>query len=157
MVSGNLSKDDLGLDSESDLEGYEEWHGIDDDAEVDLDESDDDDVDEDDEETDDESEEGEDDDDDNEVTGEEVEEDVKGRSASEDADDAIDSNREDHATGLAETSAAEKSTLSPAAPAGRYIPPHLRAAQLGEKAAADGAKVAERIKLERKAQGLLNK
>lgn len=39
----------------------------------------------------------------------------------------------------------------------RYVPPHLRAAQLAEKAAGDGARAAERAKLERKAQGLLNK
>ncbi|KLT45053.1 ARM repeat-containing protein [Cutaneotrichosporon oleaginosum] len=46
---------------------------------------------------------------------------------------------------------------TPAPAPGRYIPPHLRAAQLAEKAAGDGAKAAERAKLERKAQGLLNK
>ncbi|BEI81480.1 hypothetical protein CcaverHIS002_0206400 [Cutaneotrichosporon cavernicola] len=40
---------------------------------------------------------------------------------------------------------------------GRYVPPHLRAAMLAEKAAGDGARAAERAKLERKAQGLLNK
>jgi nucleolar MIF4G domain-containing protein 1 len=43
------------------------------------------------------------------------------------------------------------------APASRYIPPQLRAAQLTEKANGDKAKAEERIKLERKAQGLLNK
>ncbi len=46
---------------------------------------------------------------------------------------------------------------APAPAPGRYVPPHLRAAQLAEKAAGDGAKAAERAKLERKAQGLLNK
>lgn len=44
----------------------------------------------------------------------------------------------------------------PAAPA-KYIPPSLRAAQLAEKSKGDAGKVAEKLKLERKAQGLLNK
>ncbi|ODN78032.1 hypothetical protein L202_05115 [Cryptococcus amylolentus CBS 6039] len=39
----------------------------------------------------------------------------------------------------------------------KYIPPHLRAAQLAEKAKGDKAKIEARLKLERKAQGLLNK
>ena len=39
----------------------------------------------------------------------------------------------------------------------KYIPPHLRAAALAEKAAGDAQKIEERRKLERKAQGLLNK
>ncbi|GMK55154.1 hypothetical protein CspeluHIS016_0202100 [Cutaneotrichosporon spelunceum] len=41
---------------------------------------------------------------------------------------------------------------APAPAAGRYVPPHLRAAMLAEKAAGDGARAAERAKLERKAQ-----
>ncbi|WVQ97462.1 hypothetical protein IAU59_004575 [Kwoniella sp. CBS 9459] len=39
----------------------------------------------------------------------------------------------------------------------KYVPPHLRAAQLEEKARGSKEKVEERIRLERKAQGLLNK
>lgn len=39
----------------------------------------------------------------------------------------------------------------------RYIPPHLRAAALAEKAAGDKGKIEERRKLDRKAQGILNK
>ncbi|WWC66159.1 uncharacterized protein I206_100060 [Kwoniella pini CBS 10737] len=39
----------------------------------------------------------------------------------------------------------------------KYIPPHLRAAQLEENARGNKEKAEERIKLERKAQGLLNK
>ena len=39
----------------------------------------------------------------------------------------------------------------------KYIPPHLRAAALAEKAAGDVKKVEERRKLERKVQGCLNK
>lgn len=39
----------------------------------------------------------------------------------------------------------------------KYIPPHLRAAALAEKAAGDEKKAEERRKLEKKTQGLLNK
>lgn len=39
----------------------------------------------------------------------------------------------------------------------KYIPPHLRAAALADKAAGDAQKIEERRKLERKTQGLLNK
>ncbi|KAK8866155.1 hypothetical protein IAR55_001306 [Kwoniella newhampshirensis] len=39
----------------------------------------------------------------------------------------------------------------------KYVPPHLRAAQLEERARGNKAKTEERIRLERKAQGLLNK
>lgn len=53
---------------------------------------------------------------------------------------------------------AQPLTADSTAPApGRYVPPHMRAAQLAEKAAGDSAKAAEREKLQRKAQGLLNK
>lgn len=39
----------------------------------------------------------------------------------------------------------------------RYVPPHMRAALLAEKAAGDKEKMEEKRKLERKLQGLLNK
>ncbi|WVR06094.1 hypothetical protein IAU60_003122 [Kwoniella sp. DSM 27419] len=39
----------------------------------------------------------------------------------------------------------------------KYVPPHMRAAQLEEKAKGSKEKTEERIRLERKAQGLLNK
>lgn len=39
----------------------------------------------------------------------------------------------------------------------KYIPPSLRAAQIAEKSNGDASKVAEKLKLERKTQGLLNK
>ncbi|KAK4689479.1 nucleolar MIF4G domain-containing protein 1, partial [Tremellales sp. Uapishka_1] len=39
----------------------------------------------------------------------------------------------------------------------KYLPPHLRAAELEERAKGNKEKIEERIKLERKAQGLLNK
>lgn len=39
----------------------------------------------------------------------------------------------------------------------KYIPPHLRAAQLEEKAKGNKEKAEEKIRLERKAQGLLNR
>jgi nucleolar MIF4G domain-containing protein 1 len=39
----------------------------------------------------------------------------------------------------------------------KYIPPSLRAAQLAEKSKGDASKVAEKLKLDRKVQGLLNK
>jgi nucleolar MIF4G domain-containing protein 1 len=42
-------------------------------------------------------------------------------------------------------------------PAIKYIPPHLRAAQLEEKSRGSKEKIEERLKLERKSQGLLNK
>lgn len=58
-------------------------------------------------------------------------------------------------TAVADTPAPDAAPEAPVA--GRYIPPHLRAAALAEKSAGDGAKALERIKLERKAQGLLNK
>lgn len=161
MEQGKLRKDDLQLDSDSELEGFEEWHGIDSDAEVDLSESGEDlednegsdgeeDVTGDEEDEDDSGDDGEDD----EVDLEESEADSAGdNSDSESGDEA-----EDEPDSGAELKKAEElATSAPAAPTGRYVPPHLRAAQLGEKAATDGAKVAERIKLERKAQGLLNK
>lgn len=46
---------------------------------------------------------------------------------------------------------------TPATPATKYIPPHLRAAQLAEKAQGSKEKTVERQKLERRTQGLLNK
>jgi len=55
----------------------------------------------------------------------------------------------------------EDSTAAAPAPSAaeptKYIPPHLRAAALAEKAAGDAQKIEERRKLERKTQGLLNK
>jgi len=39
----------------------------------------------------------------------------------------------------------------------RYVPPHMRAAALEEKAKGDKDKAAQLVKLERKTQGLLNK
>lgn len=45
----------------------------------------------------------------------------------------------------------------PAQTATKYVPPHMRAAQLAEKAKGSKEKVVERQKLERKTQGLLNK
>lgn len=158
MEQGKLRKDDLQLDSDSDLEGYDEWHGIDSDAEVDLSESEgDDEEDGESEDEDDESgvdeEESDDGGDDGEVDLEESDdEQVAEDDVSGDSDDDEESEAPAEVKEIVETP-----TPAPAAPAGRYIPPHLRAAQLGEKAAADGAKVAERMKLERKAQGLLNK
>ena len=44
-----------------------------------------------------------------------------------------------------------------AAPATKYVPPHMRAAQLAEKAQGSKEKALSRQKLERKLQGLLNK
>lgn len=68
------------------------------------------------------------------------------------ASDDSDGEEAGAATGDAVPTAEE---TAPAA--GRYLPPHMRAAQLAEKAAGDSVKAAERVKLERKAQGLLNK
>ncbi|WWD17639.1 hypothetical protein CI109_102080 [Kwoniella shandongensis] len=52
-----------------------------------------------------------------------------------------------------------ETTVTPSEPAAptKYVPPHLRAAQLEEKARGNKEKNEERIRLERKAQGLLNK
>lgn len=148
MEKGKLSKDDLELDSDSDLEGFEEWHGIASDGEVDLSE-------------DDESGEDEDGSDEEgaESSGEEEEEASEDENGESDEDGSEDGEASDSNDGseVDTKKVDEAPAAEPAAPAGRYIPPHLRAAQLGEKAATDGAKVAERIKLERKAQGLLNK
>lgn len=60
----------------------------------------------------------------------------------------------------AEPSAPSDSTASSStdAPApSKYIPPHLRAAQLEEKAKGNKEKAEEKVRLERKAQGLLNR
>lgn len=151
MQKGQLKRDDLQLDSDSELEGFEEWHGIDSDAEVDLSESDEDDNDEGGSEEDGESAEDEEEASDDAGEDEDVDLDESGDSSEGESDD-----EDEPATGVKEAADAAAAP-EPATPAGRYVPPHLRAAQLGEKAATDGAKVAERIKLERKAQGLLNK
>lgn len=45
----------------------------------------------------------------------------------------------------------------PTSSGNKYVPPHMRAAMLEEKAKGDRNKAAELGKLERKAQGLLNK
>lgn len=156
MEQGKLRKDDLQLDSDSELEGYEEWHGIDSDAEVDLSEGEED------------EDMGEESDGDDDSGEEEDESDDDGDDERVDLEESDDEEAEgegssdsDNVTEPEAPSAAKEEDEvpppAPAAPAGRYIPPHLRAAQLGEKAATDGAKVAERMKLERKAQGLLNK
>lgn len=52
-------------------------------------------------------------------------------------------------------STASSSTEAPAP--SKYIPPHLRAAQLEEKAKGNKEKAEEKVRLERKAQGLLNR
>lgn len=52
-------------------------------------------------------------------------------------------------------STASSSTDAPAP--SKYIPPHLRAAQLEEKAKGNKEKAEEKVRLERKAQGLLNR
>lgn len=156
MEQGKLRKDDLQLDSDSELEGYEEWHGIDSDAEVDLSEGEgDEDMGEESDGDDDSGEEEDERDDDGDaekVDLEESDEEEGEVDGSSDGDDEAEPEAPSEAK-----QADEAPAPAPAAPAGRYIPPHLRAAQLGEKAATDGAKVAERMKLERKAQGLLNK
>ncbi|KAK6905960.1 hypothetical protein I203_106795 [Kwoniella mangroviensis CBS 8507] len=61
---------------------------------------------------------------------------------------------EDNATN---TAASIGDTTSDAAAPTKYVPPHLRAAQLEENAKGNKQKAEELIKLERKAQGLLNK
>ncbi|WWC86492.1 uncharacterized protein L201_001369 [Kwoniella dendrophila CBS 6074] len=51
----------------------------------------------------------------------------------------------------------EEATQSSISAPTKYVPPHLRAAQLEENAKGNKEKAEERLKLERKAQGLLNK
>jgi nucleolar MIF4G domain-containing protein 1 len=62
-------------------------------------------------------------------------------------DDGIQSSQEE-----AEIDLSENET-----PATKYVPPHMRAAQLAEKAQGSKEKALSRQKLERKLQGLLNK
>jgi nucleolar MIF4G domain-containing protein 1 len=63
----------------------------------------------------------------------------------------------DSAGGSREAKLNESITSDPATTTTKYIPPHLRAAALAERAAGDSQKVEIRRKLERKAQGCLNK
>lgn len=70
--------------------------------------------------------------------------------------DSGESDDESEESGGAADLPAETTAAATTAPT-RYVPPHMRAAQLAEKAAGDSVKAAERVKLERKAQGLLNK
>lgn len=59
--------------------------------------------------------------------------------------------------GIDSVSSPQSTQLDTEVPATKYIPPHLRAAALAEKAAEDKDKIEARRKLERKAQGILNK
>jgi nucleolar MIF4G domain-containing protein 1 len=60
--------------------------------------------------------------------------------------------------GISSPSRSDSSPVPASAPTpSKYVPPHLRAALLEEKALGNKQKAEERQKLERKAQGLLNK
>ncbi|WVQ76970.1 hypothetical protein IAR50_006649 [Cryptococcus sp. DSM 104548] len=89
------------------------------------------------------------------------EEEFQGFSDNDDAESESGSQGEDDPS---EQGPVDSQTLADAAPASedqlaptKYVPPHLRAAQLAEKAKGDKAKMEARMKLERKAQGLLNR
>ncbi|KAL7419240.1 suppressor of glycerol defect [Cryptotrichosporon argae] len=94
------------------------------------------------------------DEDDNEDSEDDDCDDVPNAAAS--GDDGMDATRAaDH---IDAEPAPAVAAAGPAEPApGKYVPPHVRAAQLAAKADADSVKAAERVKLERRAQGLLNK
>nr|XP_018267412.1 MIF4G/MA4 domain-containing protein [Kwoniella dejecticola CBS 10117]OBR89570.1 MIF4G/MA4 domain-containing protein [Kwoniella dejecticola CBS 10117] len=92
-----------------------------------------------------------------------AEEDVEGEDdhpgAEIDLDEPIS---EDQASGSGQRDSPQTTTAPPADTANsagpsKYVPPHLRAAQLEENARGNKEKAEERIKLERKSQGLLNK
>jgi nucleolar MIF4G domain-containing protein 1 len=78
-------------------------------------------------------------------------------SSDQDSGDLLD--EEEPWNGIAEDTgpAVDVAVAPAAAEPTKYIPPHLRAAALAEKAAGDAQKIEERRKLERKTQGLLNK
>jgi nucleolar MIF4G domain-containing protein 1 len=76
-------------------------------------------------------------------------------------DDGIQSSQEEAEIDLSENEVSDSGDLEEekeaAAPATKYVPPHMRAAQLAEKAQGSKEKALSRQKLERKLQGLLNK
>lgn len=103
------------------------------------------------------------DDDDDDDDGSEQDEDVDSEMSDEDEEEADNDDEndginldEDDSDAEGGTSAGTKQA-APAAPATKYVPPHLRAAQLAEKAQGSKEKALDRQKLERKTQGLLNK
>lgn len=110
-----------------------------------------------------------DDDEDNEIGDEEEEfmgfsdqeeDQEKKEDVSEEEDESLVRKRDQARPDDAEPSAPSDSTASSStdAPApSKYIPPHLRAAQLEEKAKGNKEKAEEKVRLERKAQGLLNR
>jgi nucleolar MIF4G domain-containing protein 1 len=69
------------------------------------------------------------------------------------------SDQEDAEIDLSENEVTEPKEDEEAAPmaATKYVPPHMRAAQLAEKAQGSKEKALSKQKLERKLQGLLNK
>lgn len=84
----------------------------------------------------------------------------KKEDVSEEEDESLVRKRDQARPDDAEPSAPSDSTASSStdAPApSKYIPPHLRAAQLEEKAKGNKEKAEEKVRLERKAQGLLNR
>jgi nucleolar MIF4G domain-containing protein 1 len=80
-------------------------------------------------------------------------------------DDGIQSSQEEAEIDLSENEVSDSGDLeeeeekeaAAAAAATKYVPPHMRAAQLAEKAQGSKEKALSRQKLERKLQGLLNK
>lgn len=99
-------------------------------------------------------------DDDEVASGDDVSDDALGSDdEEEDAADVSDghSMAEDDLEKQDAPTTSETSGTESAAPPQKYIPPHMRAAALAEKAAGDVKKVEERRKLDRKVQGCLNK
>ena len=70
-----------------------------------------------------------------------------------DAPDKTDGDEDQGRPGLSLSSGNDTSAEA----TGRYLPPHLRAAQLGEDQKRSQARVEEKKKLDRKVQGLVNK
>lgn len=131
LESGKLDRGDLSDSDEDDDEDEEMGFGVSDD-EVDLSEGEDE-----------EGDEGEDEDEDEDVDDSEEEEE---EAESDEGEEQVDP-----------SDIGDGSPAEPEAVPTRYVPPHMRAAMLAEKAAGDSNKALERGKLERKAQGLLNK
>ena len=73
--------------------------------------------------------------------------------ADDESDGAEINLSEDEVTSIKDDEDEEEATAAPT----KYVPPHMRAAQLAEKAQGSKEKALSKQKLERKVQGLLNK
>lgn len=127
----------------------------DDDDSLDLDGDDDDDGSDMDEDEDEDDDDGEDDSEQDRDLGSQMSDQDEGEEADNDDTNGINLDEDD--SDVEGRAAADTKPAEAAAPATKYVPPHLRAAQLAEKAQGSKEKALDRQKLERKTQGLLNK